>query len=124
MLVQNKQYLAAYLLYLKLVKQNQSNWSCFKQTLERSSCKPSASFTIDWCENVHDTDSDGGEEARSNKQNTQQCSYTSMLGLRSQVVSSKLRLTQLFFFRISESTTGYTFTSCVGYFTSPGIDTS
>ena len=26
--------------------------------------------------------------------------------------------------RISESTTGYTFTPCVGSFTSPGIDTS
>ena len=30
---------------------------------------------------------------------------------------------ELFFSRISESTTGYTFTPCVGYFTSPGIDT-
>ena len=35
----------------------------------------------------------------------------------------KLGLTQeLFFFRISESTTSYTFTPCVGPFTSPGID--
>ena len=45
----------------------------------------------------------------------------------SQVVTSKqpkLGLTQeLFFSRISESTTGYTFTPCVGFFTSPGIDT-
>ena len=45
----------------------------------------------------------------------------------SQVVASKqpkLGLTQeLFFSRISESTTGYTFTPCVGSFTSPGIDT-
>ena len=48
-------------------------------------------------------------------------------GLRSQVVSSKqykLGLTQeLFFSRIGESTTGYTFTPCVGSFTSAGIDT-
>ena len=46
--------------------------------------------------------------------------------LRSQVVTSKqskLGLTQeLFFSRISESTTGYTFTPCVGSFTSH-IDT-
>ena len=27
------------------------------------------------------------------------------------------------YFRGVESTTGYTFTHCVGYFTSPGIDT-
>ena len=50
-----------------------------------------------------------------------------LISLRSQVVSSKqpkLELTQeLFFSRISESTTGYTFTPCVGSFTSPGIDT-
>ena len=31
--------------------------------------------------------------------------------------------TGVFFFIISESTTGYTFTPCVGSFTSPGIDT-
>ena len=46
--------------------------------------------------------------------------------LISQVVSSKqhkLGLTQeLFFSRISESTTGYTFTPCVGSFTSHGIE--
>ena len=30
---------------------------------------------------------------------------------------------ELSFSRISESTTGYTFTPCEGYFTSPGIDT-
>ena len=30
---------------------------------------------------------------------------------------------ELSFSRISESTTGYTFTPCVGSFTSPGIDT-
>ena len=30
---------------------------------------------------------------------------------------------ELFFSRISDSTTDYTFTPCVGYFTSPGIDT-
>ena len=45
----------------------------------------------------------------------------------SQVVFSKqpkLGLTQeLSFSRISESTTGYTFTPCLGSFTSPGIDT-
>ena len=36
----------------------------------------------------------------------------------------KLGLTQeLLFSRICESTTGYTFTSCAGSFTSPGIDT-
>ena len=35
----------------------------------------------------------------------------------------KLGLTQEFFARISESTTGYTFSPCVGSFTSPGIDT-
>ena len=36
----------------------------------------------------------------------------------------KLGLTQeLFFSRICESTTGYTFTPCMGSFTSPGIDT-
>jgi len=35
--VQNKQCLASYLLHLKLIKCNQSNVSCFKQTLERSS---------------------------------------------------------------------------------------
>ena len=36
----------------------------------------------------------------------------------------KLGLTQeLLFSRICESTTGYTFTPCVGSFTSPGIDT-
>ena len=48
------------------------------------------------------------------------------MNLRSRVVSSKqpkLGLTQgLSFSRISESTTGYTFTPCVGSFTSPGID--
>ena len=48
-------------------------------------------------------------------------------GLGSQVVFSKqpkLGLMQeLSFSRISESTTGYTFTPCVGSFTSPGIDT-
>ena len=47
--------------------------------------------------------------------------------LRSRVVSSKqpkLGLTQeLSFSRITESTTGYTFTPCVGSFTSPSIDT-
>ena len=47
--------------------------------------------------------------------------------LRSQVVTSKqpkLGLTQdLSFCRISESTTRYTFTPCVGSFTSPGMDT-
>ena len=47
--------------------------------------------------------------------------------LRSQVVTSKqpkLGLTQeLFFSRIRESTIGYTFTPCVGYFTYPSIDT-
>ena len=46
---------------------------------------------------------------------------------RSQVITSKqpkLGLTQeLLFSRICESTTGYTFTPCVGSFTSPGIDT-
>ena len=46
---------------------------------------------------------------------------------QSQVVFSKqpkVGLTQeLSFSRISESTTGYTFTPCVGSFTSPGIDT-
>ena len=45
----------------------------------------------------------------------------------SQVVSSKqpkLGLTQEFsYFRISEATTGYTFTPCVGSFTSHGTDT-
>ena len=30
---------------------------------------------------------------------------------------------EFFFFRISESTTGYIFTPCVGSFSSPGIDT-
>ena len=35
----------------------------------------------------------------------------------------KLGLTQELFSRICESTTGYTFTLCVGYFTSPGVDT-
>ena len=36
----------------------------------------------------------------------------------------KLGLTQeLFFSRICESTVGYTFTPCVGSFTSPGIET-
>ncbi len=49
------------------------------------------------------------------------------LGLTSQVITSKqpkLGLTQeLFFSRICESTTGYTFTPCVRSFTSPGIDT-
>ena len=46
---------------------------------------------------------------------------------RSQVVYSKQPkpgLTQeLSFSRISESTTGYTFTPCVGFFISPGLDT-
>ena len=32
-------------------------------------------------------------------------------------------IVELSFSRISESTTGYTFTPCVGSFTSPGIDT-
>ena len=54
------------------------------------------------------------------------CSYT-VPCLRFQVITSKqpkLGLTQeLFFSRICESTTGYTFTPCVGSFTSPGIDT-
>ena len=35
----------------------------------------------------------------------------------------KLGLTQELFSRICESTTGYTFTPCVGSFTSPGIET-
>ena len=44
--------------------------------------------------------------------------------LRSQVVSSKLGLTrELSVSRINESTTGYTFTTCVGSFTSSGIYT-
>ena len=51
----------------------------------------------------------------------------SLIGLMSQVVSSKqpkLWLKQeLSVSRICESATGYTFTPCVGYFTSPGIDT-
>ena len=45
----------------------------------------------------------------------------------SQVLSSKQLkvglMQELYFSRISESTTGYTFTPCVGSFTSPGIDT-
>ena len=36
----------------------------------------------------------------------------------------KLGLTHELSSRISESTTGYTFTPCVGSFTSPGIDTT
>ena len=40
----------------------------------------------------------------------------------SRVITSKLGLTQVFS-RISESTTGYTFTPCAESFTSPGIDT-
>ena len=52
---------------------------------------------------------------------------TRSYSLRSQMVTSKqpkLGLTlELFFSRISESTTGYTFTPCVGYFTSLGTDT-
>ena len=50
-----------------------------------------------------------------------------LVSLRSQVITSKqpkLGLMQeLFFSRICESTKGYTFTPCVGSFTSPGIDT-
>ena len=49
-----------------------------------------------------------------------------MFSARSQAVSSKqpkLGLTQELSSRISESTTGYTFTPCGGSFTSPGIDT-
>jgi len=49
MLTQNKQYLAQYLLYLFLFKENQSNWSHF----ERLSWKPSTSYALekrsDWC---------------------------------------------------------------------------
>ena len=48
------------------------------------------------------------------------------LVIRSQVVTSKqskLELTQELSSRISEPTTGYIFTPCVGCFTSSGIDT-
>ena len=45
-------------------------------------------------------------------------------GVRSQVVSSELGLTQeLSLSRISDSTTGYTFTPCVGFLYYPSIDT-
>ena len=50
MLVQSKQYLAPYLLYLKLVKRNQTNLVYLKQTFVISSCKPTVSHTIDRCE--------------------------------------------------------------------------
>ena len=61
------------------------------------------------------------------KQNRRMLWTTSLSYLRSQVITSKqpkLGLTQeLFFSRICESTTGYTFTPCVGSFTFPDIDT-
>ena len=57
----------------------------------------------------------------------QRCDYLNIAFLSSYVVSSKqpkLGLMQeLSFSRISESTTRYTFTPCVGSFTIPGIDT-
>jgi len=43
----NNASVTTYLLYLKLIKQNKSNWSHFIQTFERSLCKPHASYTID-----------------------------------------------------------------------------
>jgi len=46
--VQNEQCFAANILHL--IKRNQRNWSCFKQTLQKSSSKPSANYTIDQCE--------------------------------------------------------------------------
>ena len=53
--------------------------------------------------------------------------YVIIMFTPSQVVYSKqpkLGLTQeLFFSKMSESTTGYTFTPCVGSFTSPDTDT-
>ena len=70
----------------------------------------------------------GNVTANSNLSSTgEQLGGWHLTSLRSQVVTSKqpkLGLTQeLFFGRISESTTGYTFTPCVGSFTSPDIDT-
>ena len=54
--IANKQCFAPNLLYIKLIKCNQRNWSCFKQTLKKSPHKPSTSYTIDqfekrsdWC---------------------------------------------------------------------------
>ena len=43
--------------------------------------------------------------------------------IRSQVGSSKQLTQEKSFPRISESTTSYSFTPCMGSFTSPGIDT-
>ena len=65
------------LLCLKLIKHNQRIWSHFKETLDKSSHKPSVSYTIDWSLDVEDR-----TEARDrahNKQQTQQHSSTSML---------------------------------------------
>ena len=57
----------------------------------------------------------GGQFARSGRY-IKVMFHSSDTGLRSQVVSSKLGLTQeLSFSRISESATGYTFTPCVGF---------
>ena len=54
--------------------------------------------------------------------------FPSMWSLRSQVVYLQTVQTWanagvVFLSRINESITGYTFTPCVGSFTSPGIDT-
>ena len=63
---QNKQCFAPNLLYLKLTKHNQRNWSRFKQTLDKSSHKPTISYTIDWCKIQLDwcCDANGRVEAR------------------------------------------------------------
>ena len=52
----NKQGFAPNLLYLKLIKCNQRNWSRFKQILKKSPHRPSTGYTIDgyekqpdWC---------------------------------------------------------------------------
>ena len=46
-----------------------------------------------------------------------------LLGLRSVFTKQLIRgLAGVVYLRVLDSTTGYTFTSCVGYFTSPGTD--
>ena len=58
---------------LTLIKCNQWSWSCFKQTLEKWSHKPSVCYTIERCEIQSDWchDADSRAEARGRAHNKQ-----------------------------------------------------
>ena len=76
----NKQCFVPNVLYLKLIKCNQRNWSRFKQTLKKSLHKPSCSYTIDRFEKRLDwwREANGRPEAQQTT-NSQERSCTSVL---------------------------------------------